>query len=361
MASAAPPIRGVADLYAAIAAAEAALPPRIAELDAALAVLDAPAWTAADLELNPALPGDAANHSTLDVCCVELKRRMFQGYGFRPGSGVGSFLGYDTDTKNVLDDSPFWQCVAEARREAIYCLQVQQGVIRASVGPGPTEQLAPRPVIANSPLARARVPRLFASADRQVLIAYQLATLLYATFDIRVPDKHDAPLWGELPVFENRNNNHRLAADCLDLTALLPSGRTKDRYGLKPRLRANNDRDFYFEDVGWDPTHPWHRTQWTPRTRMPWHDVLRMLVGYAKYAEALVPEDQRPQTSVLAETLAYCRAERARLQHQLEQRRLERIEATAALARQHAREHLEQEARMRRLTLRVQALFGASR
>ena len=85
-----------------------------------------------------------------------------------------------------------------------------------------------------------------------------------------------------------------------------------------------------------------------------------MLVGYAKYAEALVPEDQRPPASVLAETLAYCRAERERLQHQLEQRRLERIEATAALARQHRLQHEQQEASMRRLTLRVQALFGSS-
>jgi len=359
MASAAPPISNVADLYAAIAAAEAALPPRIAELDAALAVLDAPAWTAADLELNPALPGDAANHSTLDVCCVELKRRRFKGFTFTPGRGVHTFMGYRDDAKNVLLDSPFWRCVSEAFREAIYCLQVQQGIMSRAVGNGPLEQLAPRPVIALTPIANTRVPRYFASAKRQVLIAYQLATLLYATFDIRVPHQQDAPLWGDLPVYEISDTNNRwLASDCLDLTSLLPNGRTKDRYGLKPRLRAD---DFDIEDVGWDPTHPWHRTQWTPQTRVPWHDVLRMLVGYAKYAEALVPADQRPPASVLAETLAYCRAERARLQHQLELRRLELVEATAALARQHAREHLEQEARMRRLTLRVQALFGSPR
>ena len=371
MASAAPPIRNAADLISAIAAAEAALPPRIAELDAALAVLDAPAWTAADLELNPALPGDAANHSTLDVCCVELKRRFPLGHYVGRDGIRHQFMGYREDAGNALEDSPFWQCVVEARREAIWCLQIQQCGDRVFRG-GPPEDFPPQPVIANTRLAQTRVPRFFASADRQVLIAYQLATLLYATFDIRVPDKHDAPLWAALPVYENaHNNNHRLAPECLDLSAELAPGVSKDRYGLKPNLRAS---EFFFQDVGWDPTHPLHRRQWTPRTRMPWRDVLRMLVGYAKYAEALVPADQRPPASVLAETLAYCRAERARLQHLLEQRRLERIAATAALARKHREEqeamaalarkhreeHREQEARMRRLTLRVQALFSSS-
>jgi hypothetical protein len=192
-----------------------------------------------------------------------------------------------------------------------------------------------------------------------VLVAYQLATLLYASFDVRVPDSQDAPLWAALPVYENAHNrNHRLAPECLDLSAELAPGVSKDRYGLKPNLRASQ---FFFQDVGWDDAHPLHRTQWTPPTRMPWRDVLRMLVGYAKYAEARVPEDRRPPASVLAETRAYCARERARLQHQLVQRRLERIEATAALARQHSEQHEKQEARMRRLTLRVQALFGSNR
>jgi hypothetical protein len=62
-----------------------------------------------------------------------------------------------------------------------------------------------------------------------------------------------------------------------------------------------------------------------------------MLVGYTKYAEAAAHPN--PETSVLAETLAYCRRERARLQQQLVQLRLERIEATVALARQHEHEH----------------------
>jgi hypothetical protein len=208
--------------------AEAALAPQIAKLDAALAVLDAPAWTA--------------------------------------GSGMRQFLGYDPGAENVLADSPFWQCVSEARREAIYCMQVKQGIF-ASAGNGQAAQLTPHPFIANSPISRARVPGLFASAKHQVLIAYQLATLLYATFDIRVPNKQDTTLWGDLSVFEiNGNQNPWLASDCLDLTSPLPSGRTKDRYGLKPRLGENK---FFFEDVGWDPTHPYHRTQWTPPTRIP--------------------------------------------------------------------------------------------
>jgi hypothetical protein len=117
-----PVIRDPADLLYTIMQSQDAITPQIQELDAVLAILDAPAWTAADLELNRDLPGDAQHHSRLDVCCVELKRRMLVGYSFRPGRGVSQFMGYGPDVQDVLEDSPFWHCVAEAFREAVYCL-----------------------------------------------------------------------------------------------------------------------------------------------------------------------------------------------------------------------------------------------
>jgi hypothetical protein len=326
-----PVIRDPADLLYTIMQSQDAITPQIQELDAVLAILDAPAWTAADLELNPDLPGDAANHSRLDVCCVEIQRRNLVGYSFRPGRGVSQFMGYGPDVHDVLLDSPFWHCVAEAKREAVYCLQVQQGIMSTSVGNMPIENIAAQPLMANSQHARHRVPRHFESASGQVLVAYNLATLLYATFSIRVPGQQDTPLWGALPVYEITNNrNHWLASACLDRTSALPNGRSKDRYGLKPRLRADA---FDIQNVGWgDPTHPHHRTQWTPATNMPWLQVLRELVGYTKYAEALVPADRRPATTVLAETTAYCTRQRELLQELLTRRGNDLTLATHALA-----------------------------
>jgi hypothetical protein len=328
----APVIRDHADLLYTILKAEDAITPQLEELDAVFEILDAPAWTAADLELNPNLPGDAANHSRLDVCCIELKRRNLVGYSYILNRGVSQFMGYNGTSRNVLQDSPFWHCVAEAKREAVYCLQVQEGIIRMSVGNGPMQEFAPQPLIANTALARARVPSHFTSAERQVLVAYNLVTLLYATFNIPVPDVEDTPLWFDLPVYEfSGNQNHWLASAWLDRSTALPDGSSKDKYGLKPRLRADR---FDIHDVGWpDPGHAEHRTQWTPATRMPWLQVLRELVGYTKYAESLVPADRRPAASVLVETAAYCTRQRQHLQERLARRGDDLTLATHALAK----------------------------
>jgi hypothetical protein len=51
---------------------------------------------------------------------------------------------------------------------------------------------------------------------------------------------------------------------------------------------------------------------------MSWPDILRELVGYIRFAEALVPDAQKPGKSVLEEIRDYCTAERMRLQHDLD-------------------------------------------
>jgi hypothetical protein len=170
-------------------------------------------------------------------------------------------------------------------------------------------------------------------ARNQVHVAYSLVTLLYATFNIDVPAPQKTPVWGALPVYAFQNKTEfKPAFECLDLTSNLVSETSKDKYGLKPNLRAGR---FQFEDLGWDPSHPDHRIQWTPEEsqHLPWQHILSEIVGYVRFAESLVPDADKPAKSVLQEMRDYCTAERARRQRDLDSSELARTVATLDIAR----------------------------
>lgn len=317
------------------------LPPRIKELDDALDILDTPAWTANDFECDSTLQGDDRLHSKLDVCTVELARIVWLGR--RPDTGR-TFEGYFDAQKfnepgGELQESAFWVCVAEARREAVVCLRKHQQNHRSYEPLGPPE-LGTDIVMRNT----GQYPHLKTpGAPNQVHVAYSLVTLLYATFNIDVPTPQQTPLWGALPVYAFHSmTQSRPACQCL--------GTTQDKYALRQYLRKGQ---FRIEDIGWDDTHPNHRIQWSRRQRMPWPDILRCLVGYVRFAEALVPDADKPAKSVLQEMRDYCTAERERLQHDLEQNTL----STQMTMFQIAHAHLTQK-RVQALLSRMHALIN---
>jgi len=139
-------------------------------------------------------------------------------------------------------------------------------------------------------------------------MAFELVTLLYATFNIPVPPRDTTPLW-TLLITRDVGARHRgipggatesmPTLECLDLTP--PA--THDRYNLKRTLRLDQFQmgrpaSGQYADV------------------IPWLDVLRELVGYAKYAQSLMPA---PVSAPLEEMRRLCALEAARLQEQLKE------------------------------------------
>ena len=310
-----PELQSPLDLMNAMNAADDALPLKIKELDDALKILNTPAWTPDDFECDSTLQGDDRYHSRLDVCTVELARIVLLGH--RPDTGR-IFEGYFAQRGNELQDSAFWVCVSEAQREAVLCLRNHQENHRSYEPLGPPE-LGTDIVMLNAGQYRhLKTP----GASNQVHVAYSLVTLLYATFNIPVPTPQQTPLWGALPVYAFANTtNSKPAFQCL--------GTSQDKYGLRQYLRAGK---FRIENIGWDDTHPNHRIQWSRTQHMSWPDILSELVGYIRFAEALVPEDQKPGKSVLQEMSDYCTAERKRLQHDLDMNSLSKHVAVFDIA-----------------------------
>ena len=223
--------------------------------------------------------------------------------------------------------------------EVCYCLEVHQGrqaprelmhvldgnIIMAKTG-----------VFSNVPIR---------GADNQVHVAYSLVSLLYATFDVCIPDEQTSPLWGAFQVYDLRSSRRsKPAFECLALDSDLP-GLSKDKYDLKPNLRAGRLR---LEESGNRPTRADYRFIWDRDEVMAWRKLLSELVGYAKYVQSLVPE--QPGVCVLTEMHEWCARERDRLQEELDQRKHGRIEATVQFA--HHAGHL------RRLLSRMLSLIN---
>jgi hypothetical protein len=193
-----------------------------------------------------------------------------------------------------LRDSPFWVAAVQAHAEARLCLQAHQGRMKHRY------DLDAKVVLAN--------PRKFAGlvtpgTPNQVHLAYSLVCLMYATFEIPVPTSTASPLFGAHTVHNQFDPKQIWSA----LACLSPSTteHTKDKYGLRHNLRVNEFRIqncSYSEDDMYYAAY--HRYQWEPTTLMPWADILCELVGYTRYAEALVPD--KPPVSVLAEMRDYC-------------------------------------------------------
>jgi hypothetical protein len=293
-------------------AVEDALPLKIKDLDDALEILNTPDWTLNDFECDSTLQGDDRYHSRLDVCTVQLARIVL-----KPDTGR-SFEGYFTQPGNELQESAFWVCVSEAQREAVLCLRNHQQNHK-KYEPLGLPELEKDIVMRNAgQYVHLKTP----GARNQVHVAYSLVTLLYATFNIDVPAPQKTPVWGALPVYAyQRKTEFKPAFQCL--------GTSEDKYGLRQYLRSGN---FRIEDVHFDYGHPFHRIQWSPTRRMPWRDILAELVGYIRFAEALVPDTDKPPTSVLQEMRDYCTAEKGRLQHDLDMNLLSSQVATFDIA-----------------------------
>jgi hypothetical protein len=250
-----------------------------------------------------------------------------------------------------LDDSPFWVCVEEAKREALLCLRQHQMKAKDSLDPPTVEDI----VMLNTGQYRHLKTT---GAPNQVHVAYSLVSLLYATFSIPVPTPQQTPVWGALPVYAFQNNfESKPAFECLDLTSNLVSGTSKDKYGLKPNLRADQ---FLTQDLGWDEHHYLHRTQWVRRQHMKWRDILSEIVGYVRFAESLVPDADKPAKSVLQEMRDYCTAERARRKDDLDMSVLARTEHTLDVARHFFEPRKDftdkRHARLRQLLSRIQSI-----
>jgi hypothetical protein len=208
--------------------------------------------------------------------------------------------------------------VEEAQREAVLCLRVHQNNHKSLEPVGPPE-LEKDIVMLNKGQFRFLKT---SGALNQVHVGYSLVTLLYATFNIDVPTPQKTPVWGALPVYAfDSTTVFKPAFQCL--------GTSHDKYGLRQYLR---DGDFRIEDRGWDDTHPNHRIQWVRKQRMTWPEILSELVGYIRFAEALVPDADKPAKSVLQEMRDYCTAERKRLQHDLDMNSLSKQVAVFDIA-----------------------------
>jgi hypothetical protein len=237
----------------------------LAELALVQDVLATPAWTAEDCR------------ARMERCRWELICRELVSPAKRGGSVYG------------LDDSAFWFCVAKAKEQALACLRWN--------GPGGIPGL-----LANTTREFQPVP----GGDGQVLIAFELVTLLYATFMIPVPARGTTPLWTQLITRDLGAHDRGIPGGgtesmptlgCLDVA----DAAGHDRYNLKQTLRLDQfvmgrPASGRFPDV------------------MPWLDVLRELVGYTKYAQSLMPD---PVSAPLQEMRRLCVRARAPLEQKL--------------------------------------------
>jgi hypothetical protein len=240
----------------------------LAELELVLDILDTPAWTAQDCAARK------------DRCEWEiLCRRLVSS----TDPNIDSFRVYG------LDDSAFWFCVQKAKRQALSCLTTR----------GPTGIPG---VLANT-ADRGFHP--VPGVEGQLLIAFDLVTLLYATFMIPVPARGTTPLWTQLITVDPGAHQRGIqdatpempTFQCLDLTPVP----THDRHSLKQTLR----QDRFTMGRPASGRYP---------VVMPWPDVLRELVGYTKYAQSLMPD---PVSQPLVEMRRLVARDAARLRELL--------------------------------------------
>jgi hypothetical protein len=272
----------------------------LAELALVQDVLATPAWTAADCRARK-------ERCQFEILCRDLvapTRTKLQVYG--------------------LDDSAFWFCVAKAKRQALACLTTRG----AGGVPG---------LLANTGQEYDPVP----GGEGQLQIAFELVTLLYATFMIPVPARGTTPLWTQLITRDVNAHDRGIPGggtesmptlECLNVTDA-----THDRYHLKPTLRLDHFTNRRpgsgrFPDV------------------MPWVDVLRELVGYTKYAQSLLPD---PVSAPLEEMRRLCKVASAPLEEQLAH---PRNDALVTLLKNSEVVRSTQAARLTGLLSRIQAL-----
>lgn len=332
-----PEINNDAHLIVAYSEKEASVQRRIDDLEAVLHILDTQPWTAADLLV--AAEGPDAGHSRLDRLCWELDRHRLVG--------SDGFWRYGTG----LTDSPFWHCVQEAKGDVVWCLSIHQNRWYA---PMTGQQIYPAAVVlANTVSIVTGVPhgKIVPGGEHQVFVAFSLATLLYATFDIPIPDRNATPrcpLWDALQVYElNRVPVSRPAFECLDLTSRVNPAQSNDRHRLKPNLRNDVFDITRFTNTSAEPT----QYRWDAEPVMPWREVLRELAGYTKFAQAGL--NPQPALDPLHEVREQCSAAIDKLQTELDKGVNRRVETTVDLVK-HA---VTPAQKLRLLRLRMQALI----
>jgi len=228
---------------------------QIVELNMMEKILDTSAWTAEDLDL----VGDV-RHSRLDRCALELDRHRLLG-----GDGFTGNL------PNGMDDCPFWHCVSDAKSQATMCLFVHQGRFKNFV---------PEAVLANTGVGTTEnIP----GGNNQVHVAFPLVTLLYATFNVPIPERRSHDLWRSLQVYERApSTRFESVFECLDV-GRRGTGFKLDVHDLKYNLRHD-----IFEIYGVGDTSAYNNTRyrWDAQPVMPWLEVLKELVGYTKHVQS---------------------------------------------------------------------------
>ena len=349
------PIINHADFIYALSENEHLLTLRSAELDAVLEIVNTPAWTDEDfqdddddLQDNHNITYDdnglRVRHSRLDRLCLELDRHRFVDQNTQD-------LGHGS-----LADSPFWFCAQEAKADAIWCLIVHQGRWRQPLAANqilPTHTIWPALVVrANTDSTIFGCPqgKLVPGGDGQVFVAFSLATLLYASFEIPIPERGATDLWQALLVYgQDRHRTTVPAFQCLDLASPVYPGRPNDRHGLKANLV-----DDAFIINGLTSTSARNRTKyfWAERPVKPWRAVLRELAGYVKHAQARLPA--QPALCPLAEVRRLCTAARQDLQTKINDRADHRVAATVSLVK----DAVDNQKQLRLLRVRMQALLN---
>jgi hypothetical protein len=186
-----------------------------------------------------------------------------------------------------------------------------------------------------------------------VFVAFSLATLLYATFEIPIPERGATDLWQALQVYEQTRNPRVVPVfQCLDLVVNVNTGRPNDHHGLKPNL---HDKNFVINGVG--NTEAWNRTKyfWDEHPVKPWRAVLRELAGYIKHAQARLTA--QPALCPLDEVRRLCTPAREHLQQKLKDRAHDRVAATVSLVKD-AVDPVDQRQTLRLLRFRMQSFMN---
>jgi len=266
---------------------------QIDELKMMETMLDTSAWTAEDL----ALVGDA-RHSRLDRCALELDRHRLLGSD-----------GFTGHMPNGMDDYPFWHCVSDAKSQATMCLFVHQGRFR---------YLVPEAVLANTGVVfTENIP----GGDNQAHVSFPLVTLLYATFNVPIPERRADRLWRSLQVYERApSTRFESVFECLDV-GRRGTGVKLDVHDLKYNLRHD-----IFEIYGVGDTSAYNNTRyrWDAEPVMPWLTVLAELVGYTKYVQSQLKV--QPSFCPLCEVRKECGKVRDELQERVKKINQEKLD-----------------------------------
>ena len=266
---------------------------QIVELNMMEKILDTSAWTAEDLDL----VGDV-RHSRLDRCALELDRHRLLG-----GDGFTGNL------PNGMDDCPFWHCVSDAKSQATMCLFVHQGRFKNFV---------PEAVLANTGVGTTEnIP----GGNNQVHVAFPLVTLLYATFNVPIPERRSHDLWRSLQVYERApSTRFESVFECLDLSRR-GTGFKLDVHDLKYNLRHD-----IFEIYGVGDTSAYNNTRyrWDAQPVMPWLTVLTEVAGYTKYVQSQLKV--QPSFCPLCEVRKECSLVRDGLQERVKKINQEKLD-----------------------------------